>query len=179
MKNELQKSNHQKSELINPDFEEKLSIEDLTTLIENYPDTSYSRIYNDKMFETGNFLMKINKKWLIWLDEESTFEEWNWNKDMDIINKNSDFEEIHEFNNNWSILSTENLDFGGEELIEEKIKEINPKNVTYITREYLESLAEEKLDIEEYIKSAIKKYDGSENSLDNVSKKIMRKVLKR
>ena len=114
MKNELQKSNTQKSELINPDFEEKLSIEDLTTLIEDYPDTSYSRVYNDRMFETGNFLIRINKKWLIWLDEESTFEEWNWNKDMDIINKNSDFEEIHEFNNNWSILSTENLNFGGE-----------------------------------------------------------------
>jgi len=179
MKNELQKSNTQKSELINPDFEEKLSIEDLTTLIENYPDTSYSRVYNDRMFETGNFLIRINKKWLIWLDEESTFEEWNWNKDMDIINKNSDFEEIHEFNNNWSILSTENLNFGGEKLIEEEIKKRNPENVTYITREDLESLIEEKLDIEEYIKSVIKKYDGSENSLDNVSKKIMRKVLKR
>tara|TARA_Y100000588_G_scaffold115963_1_gene126974 strand:- start:4830 stop:5369 length:540 start_codon:yes stop_codon:yes gene_type:complete len=179
MKNELQKSNNKKSELINPDFEEKLSIESLTTLIENYPDTSYSRIYNDKMFKTGNFLMKINKKWLIWLDEEASFDEWNWNKDMSAINKHSDFEEIHEFNSSWSILSTENLDFGGEKLIEEEINKRNPENVTYITREYLESLEEEKLDIEEYIKSAIKKYDGSENSLDNVSKKIMRKVLKK
>ena len=64
---------------------------------------------------------------------------------MSAINKHSDFEEIHEFNSSWSILSTENLDFGGEKLIEEEINKRNPENVTYITREYLESLEEEKL----------------------------------
>ena len=73
---------------------------------------------------------------------------------------------------------TETLQQDLDNIIEE-INKRNPENVTYITREYLESLEEEKLDIEEYIKSAIKKYDGSENSLDNVSKKIMRKVLKK
>lgn len=165
--------------LLNPEFEEKLNVEELQTLIEDFPETSFARLYNSEIFEQFNFIIKINGNWHFWNDSEQNLDTWDWEEDIKDLEKEFDIEELSEYNEKWELFSTDHLDRGGEELYQEQVLKLNPKNPEYISEEKFENIMEEKRSLENFVKSMIKKYDGTEETLNKILNKIIQRKMKR
>jgi hypothetical protein len=105
MKNEISKRKQSiDGELLFEPYEIEVDPEQLKIVIESIEPTSFTAIYNPKIFEKANHIIHVEDEWLFWDDNQSKFLDWDWVKDLDeIINSFEDEYEIEDLNSGWIV----------------------------------------------------------------------------
>lgn len=154
-------------QLISDEIAEKVSIETVQYLVENFPQNSFGMFYND-CFEDENFVFIINGKWYFFdvkfehNNASDIIQDWDWSKDpMNIIESyEGDFDEIERFNNGWLYISRGY--FEDDDVIFERFTPTSP-----MIQMPLPQISDTGLKSEIFFKSEIKKIISNDNlSLD-------------